>query len=236
MEARRQPSALRLGRQHTSAPSEFGPTPPQNRGTRCGPPHQAPGAAAAGAKNPAEPQGRVRWPSVPLPCREKCTTHTFVFVRWSFTRPGVPTNTCGLLASAMDCAMMSTPPTSVAVRTPIQAPSASNCGSSHDRAPPPQSVARGSLGRTSFAAHLAGDLHGQLACWRENQSKERLRLVQERLAGGSRQGCARRCSVPVRSGHVLAEWAGQRRPSCRSLSVRGPQRLGLGAPGAAAVS
>jgi len=35
--------------------------------------------------------------------------------------------TCGRFASAMACAIVSTPPTSVAVRTPMPAPSASNC-------------------------------------------------------------------------------------------------------------
>ena len=50
-----------------------------------------------------------------------------VFVRWSVTRPGVPTMTCGRLASEMACAMMSMPPTSVDVRMLIAAPSASNC-------------------------------------------------------------------------------------------------------------
>lgn len=103
-----------------------------------------------------------------------------MFVRWSLTRPGVPTKTCGLFANAMACAMMSTPPTSVAVRTPMQAPSASNCGGSHNQAPP-QSVARAAHAHTASAAHLAGDLHGQLTRWRQNQGKERLWLVQERL-------------------------------------------------------
>ena len=44
-----------------AAPSEFDPTPPQNPGTRCGPPHPAPDAAAAEARSPATPRGQVKW-------------------------------------------------------------------------------------------------------------------------------------------------------------------------------
>jgi len=52
---------------------------------------------------------------------------TFVFDRWSTTRPGVPTMMCGRLASEMACAIISMPPTSTAQRTPIREPTASTC-------------------------------------------------------------------------------------------------------------
>lgn len=50
-----------------------------------------------------------------------------VFSRWSCRRPGVATTTCGRFESAIDCVIMSMPPTMVAHRTPIVAPSASIC-------------------------------------------------------------------------------------------------------------
>ncbi len=52
---------------------------------------------------------------------------TFVFERWSTTRPGVPTMMCGLLPRAIAWAIMSMPPTKTAHLTPIPAPNASNC-------------------------------------------------------------------------------------------------------------
>ena len=52
----------------------------------------------------------------------------FVFTKWSDTRPGVPTSTCGRRPRLMACAIMSTPPTSVEVRMLMAAPSASNWG------------------------------------------------------------------------------------------------------------
>mmetsp|Transcript_18827 Transcript_18827/g.47528 ORF Transcript_18827/g.47528 Transcript_18827/m.47528 type:complete len:284 (+) Transcript_18827:711-1562(+) len=62
-----------------------------------------------------------------MKCRSARRLKPLVFARWSTTRPGVPTMMCGRLASAMACAIMSTPPTSAAHLTPMVLPSASNC-------------------------------------------------------------------------------------------------------------
>ena len=64
-----------------------------------------------------------------LRCSHACDEprRALVLVKWSVTRPGVPTMTCGRLAKEIACAMMSMPPTSVDVRMLMAAPSASNC-------------------------------------------------------------------------------------------------------------
>lgn len=49
-----------------------------------------------------------------------------VFSRWSTSRPGVAITTCGLRARAMACVIMSTPPTTHAVFSPMPVPNASN--------------------------------------------------------------------------------------------------------------
>mmetsp|Transcript_15924 Transcript_15924/g.28289 ORF Transcript_15924/g.28289 Transcript_15924/m.28289 type:complete len:239 (+) Transcript_15924:752-1468(+) len=63
---------------------------------------------------------RMKW-------RSARRLNPFVLARWSTTRPGVPTITCGRFASAIACAIMSTPPTSAAHLTPMPLPNASNC-------------------------------------------------------------------------------------------------------------
>ena len=47
--------------------------------------------------------------------------------RWSTSRPGVATTTCGRLSSSMACAIISIPPTMTAVRTLRGEPSTVNC-------------------------------------------------------------------------------------------------------------
>ena len=50
----------------------------------------------------------------------------FVFAKWSATRPGVPTITCGFLERAIAYDTISKPPTKTAVLNPIKDPIASN--------------------------------------------------------------------------------------------------------------
>ena len=50
-----------------------------------------------------------------------------VFAKWSATRPGVPTITCGFFERAIAYDTISKPPTNTAVLNPIKDPIASNC-------------------------------------------------------------------------------------------------------------
>ena len=50
-----------------------------------------------------------------------------VFSRWSTSLPGEHTMTCGFFDRATACVIISTPPISTVVRTPMGPPRASNC-------------------------------------------------------------------------------------------------------------
>lgn len=95
----------------------------------------------------------------------------FVFSRWSCSRPGVQTITCGRLESAIDWDIMSIPPTMTAHRTPIVAPRASICwpiwyASSLTR---PEDEADKSGGRVSQRARGTDDVGSAGRCPRERR-------------------------------------------------------------------